>query len=151
MKHGENNHGTNHSLRNLCVKLDTSKNIDWLISTCKKVGVVNLQLDGSPIAGKKSSFLGKVEFNTKASSLLNVLKNTVTILWKRRGDMKLFSVVLWGPNVQKTEGLWYRSYQSFHDTNKWTLDFQYYLLFVYMKILICLSMSSVITWHSMKL
>lgn len=74
------------------------------MSICKKVGIVNLELDGSPVAGMKSSCLGKVKFNTKVFFFLNVLINNITTLCGR-GDMKLFSVVLWGPNVQKTEGL----------------------------------------------
>jgi len=51
------------------------------MTTCKKVGIVNLELDGSPVAAMKSSFWGKVEFKAKVFSLLNVLKNNVTTLF----------------------------------------------------------------------
>lgn len=150
MKYSENNHRTNHSLRNLCSKLDTRKDINWLISICKKVGIVKLELDGSPIEGMKSSFLGKVEFNAKVISLLNVLKNNVNTLFVEKEAWNSFLLFYGVPLCKRLRGsdIALTSLSMTQINRRWVSNITYF--FVYMKIPICLSMSSMIIWHSMK-
>lgn len=93
IKYGENNHRTGHSLRNLCIKLDTPTKY-WLMSTCQKVTIVKIRWQS--YSSFKDGFKGK--FKTEAFSPLDVLKNNITTLFLWKGDKtKLFAVALWDP------------------------------------------------------
>lgn len=155
MKYSENNHRTNHSLRNLSSKLDTPKDIDWLTSTCKNVGIVNLELGGSPIAGMKSSFLRKVEFNAKVVSLLNVLKNNASTLFveKKRRYETLFLLFYRVPMCKRLRGsdIFLTSLSMMQINRCWIFNIIYFLFtWSYQFVYLCPVWLFGILWNDRK-